>query len=231
MIRKRNGTYHRQKHSKEHADILAYKHLKRNVQSQIRKSYWENIESILSGDEDSTYKTQNKFWKSIKASKRDRTGTSPLRKNGLLISGAKDKADILNRQYTSVFSREDTSVIPPPVEAPHPPMDEIAIDRLGIVKLLTQLKDHKACGPDLLPTTILKEAAEPVSIFLKAIFVKSLSSGTLPRDWKLANITPVYKKGDRSKPANYRPISLTCVCSKLMEHIIVSNVLSHFTNN
>ncbi len=79
-------------------------------------------------------------------------------------------------------------------------MDEMAIDRLGIVKLLTQLKDHKACGPDLLPTKIPNEAAEPVYIFLKAIFVKSLSSGTLPRDWKLANITPVYKKGDRSKP-------------------------------
>ena len=110
-------------------------------------------------------------------------------------------------------------------------MDEIAIDRLGIVKLLTQLKDHKACGPDLLPTKFLKEAAEPVSIFLKAIFVKSLSSGILPRDWKLENITPVYKKGDRSKPANYRPISLTCVCSKLIDHIIVSNVMSHFTNN
>ena len=110
-------------------------------------------------------------------------------------------------------------------------MDEIGIDRLGIVKLLTQLKDHKACGPDLLPTKILKEAAEPVSVFLKAIFVKSLSSDTLPRDWKLANITPVYKKGDSSKPANYRPISLTCVCSKLMEHIIVSNVMNHFTNH
>ena len=174
MIRKINATYHRQKHSKEHADILAYKHLKRNVQSQIRKSYWENIESILSGDQDSTYKTQNKFWKSIKASKRDRTGTSPLRKNGLLISGAKDKADILNRKYTSVFSREDTSVILPPVETPHPPMDEIAIDRLGI--------RSQGLLPRLLPTQILKEAAEPVSIFLKAIFVKSLSSGTLPRD-------------------------------------------------
>ena len=231
MIRKRNAAYHKQKHSKEHADILVYKHLKRNVQTQIRKSYWENVESILSGDEASTYQTQNKFWKFIKASKRDRTGTSPLRDNGLLISEAKDKADILNRQYISVFSREDTSVIPPPVEAPHPPMDEIGIDRLGIVKLLTQLKDHKACGPDLLPTKILKEAAEPVSVFLKAIFVKSLSSGTLPRDWKLANITPVYKKGDRSKPTNYRPISLTCVCSKLMEHIIVSNVMNHFTNH
>ena len=110
-------------------------------------------------------------------------------------------------------------------------MDEMAIDRLGIVKLLTQLKDHKACGPDLLPTKIPNEAAEPVYIFLKAIFVKSLSSGTLPRDWKLSNITPVYKKGDISKPTNYRPISLTCVCSKLMDHIIVSNVMSHFTNS
>ena len=97
-------------------------------------------------------------------------------------------------------------------------MDEIAIDRLGIVKLWTQLKDHKDCGQDLLPRTIRKEAAEPVYILRKVIFVKSLSSGTLPMDWKLANITPVYKKGDRSKPANYRPISLACVCAKLIEY-------------
>ena len=59
MIRKRNAAYQKQKHSKEHADILVYKHLKRNVQTQIRKSYWENVESILSGDEASTYQTQN----------------------------------------------------------------------------------------------------------------------------------------------------------------------------
>ena len=59
MIRKRNAAYHRQKHSKEHADILAYKHLKRNVQTQIRKSYWENIESIINPLRRRRYYLQN----------------------------------------------------------------------------------------------------------------------------------------------------------------------------
>ena len=77
----------------------------------------------------------------------------------------------------------------------------------------------------------MKEAAEPISIFVTIIFAKSLTSGTLPKEGKLANITLVYKKGDRIKPANYRHVSLTGVWSKLMGHIIVSNTMSHFTNN
>ena len=81
MIRKRNAAYHKQKHSKEHADILVYKHLKRNVQTQIRKSYWENVESILSGDEASTYQTQNKFWKFIKGQFHVTTDTTQKKKS------------------------------------------------------------------------------------------------------------------------------------------------------
>ena len=42
---------------------------------------------------------------------------------------------------------------------------------------------------------------------------------------------PVYKKGDKHDPLNYRPISLTCICCKLLEHIISSNVMSHLENN
>ena len=110
-------------------------------------------------------------------------------------------------------------------------MDDIKINRHGIINLLLKLKDHKACGPDLLPTIILKAAAEPISIFLHIIFETSLRDGKLPNDWKLANISPVFKKGDRSRPSNYRPVSLTCVCSKIMEHIIVSNIMTHFTKN
>ena len=53
----------------------------------------------------------------------------------------------------------------------------------------------------------------------------------MPEAWKEANIAPVYKKGDRSKPENYRPISLTSICSKIMEHIIASTMMTHFQAN
>ena len=51
--------------------------------------------------------------------------------------------------------------------------------------------------------------------------------GCVPDDWKLANVAPIFKKGDRGKASNYRPVSLTCISCKLLEHIVSSNVMSH----
>jgi len=67
---------------------------------------------------------------------------------------------------------------------------------------------------------ILKNLLTPQSPILKHFFQKSLNSGTLPPIWKDANVAPVYKKGERSNPANYRPISLTYILCKTLEHIL-----------
>ena len=123
------------------------------------------------------------------------------------------------------FSREDTSDIPIPPELLSLPMPEIIISRNGILKQLQNLKENKASGPDLIPSCILKAAANAISFCLERIFQASLSTGTVPKDWRLANITPVFEKGERFKASNYRPVSLTCIRSKLVEHIVVSNII------
>ena len=66
---------------------------------------------------------------------------------------------------------------------------------------------------------------------LRIIFDQSLQTGKLPDDWVDANVAPVFKTGDKHSPANYRPISLTCVCAKLLEHIICKQIMSHFSKN
>ena len=96
------------------------------------------------------------------------------------------------------------------------------------MKLLLDLKENKASGPDNIPSRILKVAAEPVSYCLQLLFTESLRTGIVPSDWKQANITPVLKKGERFKASNYRSVSLTCICSKLMEHVVVSQLMKHF---
>jgi hypothetical protein len=93
------------------------------------------------------------------------------------------------------------------------------------------LKENKASGPDHISPRVLKAAANPISFCLERIFHASMSTGTVPKDWTQANITPVFKKGERFKASNYRPVSLTCICSKLLEHIVVSNMMSHFDQN
>ena len=59
------------------------------------------------------------------------------------------------------------------------------------------------------------------------LFTQSLNTGTLSEDWLTANIIPVYKKGSRSIPSNYRLISLTSVCSKVIEHIVFHSIMQH----
>jgi len=66
-----------------------------------------------------------------------------------------------------------------------------------------------------------------IATILTNIFRTSYESGIVPEDWKKANVSPIYKKGKKSDPANYCPISLTCVSCKLMEHITTSNIMKH----
>ena len=97
----------------------------------------------------------------------------------------------------------------------YPQMPEICINLNGITKLLSNLRPHKAAGPDEIQHIVLKEFRSEI---IKLIFERSLATGEVPSDWNKANVSPIFKKGDKSDPANYRLISLTCVLCKVMEH-------------
>ena len=97
-------------------------------------------------------------------------------------------------------------------------LDHLTIQKKGIEKL--NINPSKAPGPDKIPNYVLKECASELTTAVTCLFQKSLDSGTLPDDWISANIAPIYKKGDRHLAENYRPVSLTCVLSKLLEQIV-----------
>ena len=65
----------------------------------------------------------------------------------------------------------------------------------------------------------------------KVIFTQSLDTGVLPSDWLLANVCPVFKEGNRTNVANYQPISLTSICSKIMEHILYHSIMEHLNSH
>ena len=101
------------------------------------------------------------------------------------------------------------------------------VDQAGVLKLMQGLNPHKAEGPDHIPTRFLKAFAAEISPAMTFIFQGSLQHGEVLDDRKQANVAPISKKGDRSTAANYRPISLTSVCSKILEHIIHSQIMRH----
>ena len=228
-IRKRNWLFKRAQHTDNCTDREAYAEQQSKVQSMIRRSYWSHMEHKIVGDDgEPTANIQKNFWGYIKATKKDRVGTAPLKNNNILFSDPKSKAEILNKQYQSVFTQEDPVNIPSPIEPPSPTTPEIKVSREGVLKLLLDLKENKASGPDKVPSRILRVAAEPISHCLQLLFTASLHTGKVPSDWKQANITPVFKKRERFKASNYRPVSVTCICSKLMEHVVVSQMMKHF---
>ena len=73
----------------------------------------------------------------------------------------------------------------------------------------------------------LKSCASELATMLTFVIQQSLDKQTLPDDWRKALVTPAFKKGDRSNPDNYRPISLTSICWKIAEHIIASQTMTH----
>ena len=86
-------------------------------------------------------------------------------------------------------------------------------------------------GPDQIPNIFLKKTAIHTAELLTCIFNQSISTHSLPKDWLQANINPLFKKGNTNLAVNYRPVSLTCVCYKLLEHIIYSHVMAHLQPN
>ena len=96
--------------------------------------------------------------------------------------------------------------------------------------ILEEIDPSKSPGSDKIPGRLLKQMGPEISPCLVLVLSASLHQGLLPRDWKQAFVTPLFKKGSRKEPSNYRPISLTCICSKTLEHIIHKNVISHLEN-
>lgn len=140
-------------------------------------------------------------------------------------------ANLLNRVFSSIFTFEPADPLPQPELSHHTQMNSITFSPNGIASIIDSLKLSSSTGVDEINTKILKNTKNISSVILTEIFSQSLSLGTLPGDWKVGKVVPVFKKGDRHSPDNYRPISLTCVASKIMEHCIYSHVIRFLEDN
>ena len=112
-------------------------------------------------------------------------------------------------------------------------MPDMFISRDHVYSKLGQLKLDNSPGVDLIHPRVLYETREAIAYPLFLIYNKTLQSGKLPSDWKLAEVTAIYKKGPKSdRPyRNYRPVSLTSVCCKIFESFIRDNVINYLLEN
>ena len=225
LLRKKKRLYNRACRTNSPYDWQRFNDIRLASQRQCRSASRSYISDRVSTDQS----RNNKFlFQYVKKQRTDNNGVSPLVDRGVTYVHPKDKANSLNRQFSSVFS-PISNQSPDLGPQKHPSMPDIVISIPGVQKLLKNLKPNKAAGPDNIPAKFLKETAEELAPALTTLYKASLHQSKIPDDWRHARVSPLYKSGknDRSKPANYRPISLTSISCKVMEHIICSNLMRH----
>lgn len=228
-IRRKQRAHRKARRTGKKRDMDRYKSMQQEVKFHVRQAHRQYMEDIISDDFTNNSK---KFWAYVKSKGQDSAGVAPLKNtDGFLQSNSAKKAEILNEQFRTAFTTEDTSCIPDKGDSPFPAMDDIQVGEGGVRKLLRNLQTAKATGPDSIPAFILKTAADELAPILTRLFQLSLDSGEVPTDWRHAWVVPIFKKGERHLAANYRPVSLTSITSKILEHIIHSSVMKHFDHH
>ncbi len=140
--------------------------------------------------------------------------------DGDLTSNGKEEADTVNNFFGSVLMAEVGE--PPELHTRNydTPLMDINIDKKDVTIRLSKIDPNKSPGPDGQHPRVYKKLANIIDQPLCQIFRNSLQQGTIPSDWKNAQVIPIHKKGPRNQPNNYRPIRLTSIACKIMESVV-----------
>lgn len=196
--------------------------LKLDLQSKVkqaRNNFFSNtIAEFIKND-------PRKFWRYLSQSKKE---IKKVRVGDTILDDPTSIADTFNQYFQSVFSIHDEYNLPnvSPVSE-----NEFDITSEGVLAMLLKLDNKKSTGPDGLSNSFLRRYAQQISIFLTALFNFSITSGDVPAGWRIARVAPVHKSGDRLLPKNYRPVSVTSSCCKLLEHVVVTFIQDFVNKN
>ena len=156
-----------------------------------------------------------------------------LDKENKLQSDPKTMSEILQNQYTKVFSDKESGDSNQPQQdtSQIPELHEILISTEDIIKAINQIGSRSAPGPDKIPAILLKECKNEIAPALVMLWQKSLDSGEIPSHLLNQTIIPIFKKENKSLPSNYRPISLTSHFIKIIERVIREKIILHIISH
>ena len=162
------------------------------------------------------------FWSFVSSQRKKNTVSSFQTAFGTILS---DHLDIANN-FNSVFQSNFTVCVATlPLEIR---LCDITTGADEVKKLmLKEINMYKSAGPDNVSPMLLNLASHSLAEPLSKLFNLSLSSGTVPTEWKLPNVVPLLKSGDRHDISNYRPISLCSTVGKILEKIVCRHIVNH----
>jgi len=209
----------------------AYCKARKKVKQLMRQSK-RSFEKKIAID---SKKNPKPFWKYVRSKLRTKSGISLLlrdKKNpNSLKFDDKEKAEIPQDQFCSVFTQEQDGELPTMERRTEKMMADLVITEDEVRKEIPLLNINKSCGPDDISPYLLIKLVDYVAEPMTKIMRASVDRGLLPQDWKNAFVSPIYKKGARNLPENYRPISVTSIACKLMEKLVRNTILCHLVEN
>ena len=165
------------------------------------------------------------FYKHVNARKKKGEGITKLVVDGQEYTEVRSMAEVMNERFQSVFTEEEIFNLE---DGDFGDSDlEVVIERERVLELMKDLNPNKAPGPDGISNWILKECSNQLVDKIQSLIQLSLLKGELPKDWKRANIVPIFKGGSRENPLNYRPVSLLSVVGKLCETLVKDTWTEH----
>ena len=221
MLKRKRVLWRKFKREKTPMSKQAYRTFSSKCNNAINKfSHGRESKILNSGNKNSIYK-----WANSKL--RSHTGIAPLKNpQGDIVTSDSEKCSVLNNCFSNVFTK-DNSILP---NIPNfnigDTCDFIIFHPATVFEKLGNLPLKTSLGPDGFPPILFNKLKAVLCVPLALIFERSFITNTLPEDWLVADIIPIFKKGDVRDPSNYRPISLTCVACKVMESIINDNIMS-----
>ena len=230
VIRKKKRLWKWYCSTQEYEDYQAYLRIAASV-SKIIKRAKKDLERKLAKEAKSKPKP---FYKYVNNSTKVKSKVGPLKdvKGNLLIDDNEILQE-LNNTFSSSFTVEDTSHLPDPTNifSGNFCLSSVHITDEMVLKKLKKLDPNKSPGPDKFHPKVVKELAQNLAMPLSIVFNKSLTEGVVPVDWRIANVTAVFKKGDKTSASNYRPISLTSIICRVMESLLRDVIFNHLSRH
>ena len=156
----------------------------------------------------------------------------PLIKNGEANIHPFDKAQVLNNHFASISTIENDKEIDENLELPNFSLNTIVVTEQDVKDQLKNLNSKKPGGPDEITPNLIKTFNTNLIKPLTLLFNRSLQLGQVPSQWKMANVSAIFKgKGSEDDPSNYRPISITSCVGKILEKIIFKYLYNYLQEN
>lgn len=228
LRRSKKRLYRKYCKTKSRIDHVNYKTINNSLSKLTNKEQRKYEQKIINDSKNNP----KAFWKFVNSKSKTKEGICELEWDGKIATSDKEKANALNSFFASVFTIEDENSIPD-MEGDIKVTKEslINITRERVLKELQIINPNKSPGPDGIHPMVVKNLAEELCDPIFMLFSKSLNQKKIPESWKIGNITPIFKKGDKRLPMNYRPVSLTSVVGKVLEKFVRDAMVEHMEVN